>query len=110
MESVRDHQDSDIPEVLKDRAAAQAFFGVVFEAINGKNSDKDASAKIAMAIDDVIQKEMVVDWHLKTDIQNKMINEIEDYLTDKTELGLSYDEIDTIMEKVLNIAKRRYAQ
>lgn len=110
MESVRDHQDSDIPEVLKDRAVAQAFFGVVFEAINGKNSDKDASAKIAMAIDDVIQKEMVVDWHLKTDIQNKMINEIEDYLTDKTELGLTYDEIDTIMEKVLNIAKRRYAQ
>jgi type I restriction enzyme R subunit len=110
MESVRDHKDSDIPEVLKDRAVAQAFYGVVFEAINAKSSDRDASAKIAMVVDDIIQKEMVVDWHLKSDIQNKMVNAIEDYLADKTDLGLTYDEIDAILEKVMNIAKRRYAK
>jgi hypothetical protein len=39
-----------------------------------------------------------------------MLNEIEDYLADETKLGLSYEEIDLIMEKILNIAKRRYAK
>ena len=49
-----------------------------------------------------------MDWHLKKDIQNKMLNEIEDYLADKTNLDLSYEEIDLIMERIMNIAKRRY--
>jgi NH3-dependent NAD+ synthetase len=39
-----------------------------------------------------------------------MLNEIEDYLADEAKLGLSYNEIDLSMEKIINIAKRRYAK
>ncbi len=110
MEAVRDRKDSDIPDVLQDNDAAKAFYGVIYEFVSQRNSDKGASAKIAIDVDAIIQRNIVVDWHLKTDIQNKMLNEIEDYLADETKLGLSYEEIDLIMEKVINIAKRRYAQ
>ena len=110
MESVRNHEDSDVPEILRDQDAAKAFYGVIYESVGTKNSDKDVSAKIAIDVDAIIQRNIKVDWHLKPDVQNKMLNEIEDYLADETKLGLNYDEIDLIMEKVLNIAKRRYAQ
>lgn len=110
MEAVRDRKDTDIPDILQDKDVAKAFYGVVYESVNQCNNDKGVSAKIAIDIDAIIQGNIVVDWHLKTDIQNKMLNEIEDYLADKTKLGLSYEEIDLIMEKILNIAKRRYAK
>lgn len=110
MEAVRDRKDSDIPDVLQDKDAAKAFYGVIYEFVSQRNSDKGVSAKIAIDVDAIIQRNIVVDWHLKTDIQNKMLNEIEDYLADETKLGLSYEEIDLIMEKIINIAKRRYAQ
>lgn len=110
MEAVRDRKDPDVPDILQDKDVAKAFYGVVYESINQRNSDKGVSAKIAIDIDAIIQRNIIVDWHLKTDIQNKMLNEIEDYLADETKLGLSYEEIDLIMEKIINIAKRRYAK
>lgn len=110
MEAVRDRKDTDIPDILQDKDVAKAFYGVVYESVNQRNNDKGVSAKIAIDIDAIIERNIVVDWHLKTDIQNKMLNEIEDYLADETKLGLSYEEIDLIMEKIINIAKRRYAK
>ncbi|MBU4306060.1 MAG: HsdR family type I site-specific deoxyribonuclease [Candidatus Omnitrophica bacterium] len=110
MEAVRDRKDTDMPDILQDKDVAKAFYGVVYESVNQRNNDKGASAKIAIDIDAIIQRNIVVDWHLKTDIQNKMLNDIEDYLADETKLGLSYEEIDLIMEKIINIAKRRYAK
>ncbi|OGS24827.1 MAG: restriction endonuclease subunit R [Elusimicrobia bacterium RIFOXYB2_FULL_50_12] len=110
MDDVRDRKDSDIPECLQDKNVAKAFYGIIYEGVSKRNDDKNVSANIAMEVDGIIQRNRVVDWHLKTDIQNKMLNEIEDYLADKTGLGLSYEEIDVIMEKIINIAKRRYAQ
>lgn len=110
MDAVRDRKDTDIPDILQDKDVAKAFYGIIYEGVSRKNSDKNVSAKIAMDVDAIIQRNVVVDWHLKTDIQNKMLNEIEDYLADETGLKLSYEEIDLIMEKIINIAKRRYAQ
>jgi len=100
----------DIADFLQDKDVAKAFYGVVYESVSQRNDDKEVSAKIAIDVDAIVQKNLVVDWHLKTDIQNKMFNQIEDYLADETKLGLSYEEIDLIMEKILNIAKRRYAK
>jgi type I restriction enzyme R subunit len=110
MESIRDRKDSDIPPVLQDKDVAKAFYGVVHESAKAKNIGTDVSAKIAIDIDEIINRNLKVDWHLKTDVQNQMVNEIEDYLADETSLGLSYDEMDLIMEKIMNIAKRRYTQ
>ncbi|MBI5416693.1 type I restriction endonuclease subunit R [Candidatus Poribacteria bacterium] len=110
MDAVRDHKDTDIPEILINKDVAKAFYGVIYESVSIKNKDKNVSAKITIELDEIIERNIIVDWHLKPDVQNKILNDIEDYLADETNLGLSYEEIDLIMEKVINIAKRRYAK
>jgi len=114
MESVRTRTDQDTPDILKNRDVAKAFYGVVYETVS-RDSDPDGkkkqlAAKIGMGIDDIVLKHNVVDWHLKKDVQNATLNELEDYLRDHTGLNLSWEDVDTIMEKSLNIAKRRYAE
>jgi len=112
MESVVNRKDEDAPKKLKDRDVAKAFYGIAYEVVGKSDSDgrlKDISADIGIGIDDIILKHKVIDWHLKQDIKNAMLNEMEDYLADHPELDLSYDDIDLIMERVLNVAKRRYA-
>ena len=64
-----------------------------------------------MKIDEIIQQEKIVNWTTNLDVQNRMKNEIEDYihdLKDESNLELSFDEIDLIMEKCLDIGRRRY--
>ena len=99
---------------MQDKDSARAFYGVVHETVLEHAGDspeiKQKSAGIALAIDEIVQRNIVVDFHLKTDAQNKILNEIEDYLADKTDLELSYEQIDLIMEKIINIAKRRYTR
>lgn len=115
MESVRERKDTDSPVILENRDVARAFYGVVNELLlHTKKSDaletKALAAEIGMGIDDIILKHKIVDWYLNTDIQNKMLNDIEDYLLDSVNVGFSYDEIDLILERVMNIAKKRYSQ
>jgi len=112
-EAFVNREDNDIPVILKNRDAAKAFYGIVNEIISNSKSDektKNLSAEIGLVIDDIIIKNMIVDWHYKQDIQNRMINEIEDYLADHPDLNLDYDRIDMIIETVMNVAKRRYAE
>lgn len=109
MEAVRDHKDSDIPDVLQDKDAARSFYGVIYKFTNPRDKDKSVNAKVAMDVDAIIQRNIVVDWHIKTDVHNKMLNELEDYFKDDSIFDLTYDEIDIIMEKILSIAKRKYA-
>ena len=116
MNSVRNRTGDDVPEQLEHREVAKAFYGLVYDVISKFESDeydqKDSSADIGLKLDDIIQGSLVVDWVNNNDIQNIMLNKIEEYLYDvKDEYGieLSYDDIDTIMEQSLNVAKTRYA-
>jgi len=115
MESVRNRTGDDIPEKLEHRDIAKAFYGLVYEIINKFESDgyepKGFSADIGLKIDDIVQNSLVVDWIDNTDIQNLMLNRIEEYLyevKDQHGIALSYDDIDTIMEESLKIARHRY--
>ncbi|MCK5375243.1 MAG: type I restriction endonuclease subunit R, partial [Alphaproteobacteria bacterium] len=112
MEIVRDRKDPDMPECLEGRNEAQAFYGVIDEVFSRKhpNVNKQKSAELGIKIDDIIIKNIIVDWHLKKDIQNEMSNQIEDYLIDDSELKLEFEVIDEILEKVIHIAKMRYAE
>lgn len=117
MNAVRNRTGDDIPEKLEHRDVAKAFYGIVYEMISkfqGRDYDpKEFSADIGLRIDDIIQNSLVVDWVNNADIQNMMLNRIEEYLYDVKDqhgLSLSYDDIDTIMEQSMNVAKHRYAQ
>jgi type I restriction enzyme, R subunit len=116
-EAVRSRRsDSSMPAPLRHHEAARAFFGVMSETLAGHSPPddiKDALAHTARRVDDIIQKERIVNWTSNLDVQNRMQTEIEDALHDfKNETGtqLSFDEIDSILERCMDIARRRYGR
>lgn len=113
-EAILSRKDGDFPEAIRQRDVAKAFYGVVREALATHRTDGDlqqVAAEAAARIDDAILRERIVSWTTNPDVQNRMRNEIEDALFDlksRTGLDLSFDEIDAILEKCLDIARRRY--
>ncbi len=116
MNAVRNRTGDETPLVLKNREVAKAFYGIVYEVVekfdNQKHDTQEFAAQIGINIDDIIQDNLIVDWVNNPDIQNMIINRIEDYLYSVKEehgLNLSFEEIDSILEQSLKVAKVRYA-
>ena len=116
MNIVLSHTDSDIPEALRDKDVAKAFYGITNEELQIKLSDaetrKQISATTALAIDEIILSLIKIDWQHQVDIPKKMIHLIGDYLIDevrdKYNLQMSFEEIDKIAEHCVEVAKLRY--
>jgi type I restriction enzyme, R subunit len=115
MDSVRNRKDDGTPSILEGNDIAKAFFGLSDDIISNKNSKiediKLVNAEIGLKIDEIFKRNLVVDWHTKDDIQNNILNEIEDYLYELKEvkkLDMSFDDIDKILEKTLEVGKKRY--
>jgi type I restriction enzyme R subunit len=114
--------DNSIPERLKERDVAKAFYGLTDEAlkeiIQDENVRKEVSIQTALYIDNLIQLSVidngkpVIDWQFKTNITGKLLIEIGDYLIDevrdKYKLDLSFYEMDKIAEVCIEVAKKRY--
>ncbi len=122
MNNVLAHTDNDIPEQLKDRDVAKAFYGLTVEALSEKIQDniirKEVATKTALQIDDLIQNSVldnekaIIDWQYKTNITGKLLIEIGDYLIDevrdKYNVDLSFKDMDKIAEDCIEVAKIRY--
>lgn len=73
-----------------------------------------------MAIDEIVKKLVldngvpIVDWQDKANITGKMLIEIGDYfiddVKDKYNLQLSFEEIDDLADRCVEVAKVRYRQ
>ena len=87
---------------------------MLFRSLASHPADGDLKEMIAEAaarIDDAILRERIVNWTTNNDVQNRMRNEIEDALFDlksHTGIELSYVEVDLMLERCLDIARRRY--
>lgn len=122
MNNVLTQTDSDIPEVLKDKDVAKAYYGLTVESLSEKIQDniirKEISTQIALKIDDLIKysvldnNQPIIDWQYKTNITGKLLIEIGDYLIDevrdKYNMNLSFSEMDEIANKCIEVAKLRY--
>ncbi len=116
MDSVLSHTDSDIPASLQHADVAKAFYGITNEELQTKISDtetrKQISANTALAIDEIIQKLVKVNWQNEVDVPKKMVHQIGDYLIDevrdKYSLQITFEEIDKVAESCVNVAKIRY--
>lgn len=122
MNTVLSHTDSDIPEALKDKDVAKAFYGLSIESLSEKIQDSQVrkliSTQAALHIDDLIQQVVldngkpIIDWPFKTNITGKLQIEIGDYLIDevrdKYNINLSFAEMDEIANKCIEVAKIRY--
>ena len=122
MNNVLAHTDNDIPEQLKDRDVAKAFYGLTVEALSEKIQDnivrKEVATQTALQIDDLIQDSVldngkaIIDWQYKTNSTGKLLIEIGDYLIDevrdKYSLDLPFRDMDKIAEDCIEVAKIRY--
>jgi type I restriction enzyme R subunit len=122
MSNVLDHTDDDIPEQLRERDVAKAFYGLTVEALSEKIQDnvvrKEVATQTALQIDDLIQDSVldngkpIIDWQYKTNITGKLLIEIGDYLIDevrdKYNVDLSFKDMDKIAEDCIEVAKIRY--
>ncbi|TBH76271.1 type I restriction endonuclease subunit R [Aquirufa nivalisilvae] len=122
MNNVLAHTDSDIPEQLKDKHIAKAFYGITVEALSEKIHDievrKEVSTLTALQIDLLIQSfvlengKAIIDWQYKTNITGKLLIEIGDFLIDevrdKYNVELSFKDMDKIAEDCIEVAKIRY--
>jgi len=105
----------DIPDKLSGNEDALAYFGMLkpfFENPEfGEESIESAAADTAIAIHGIVKNHKKVHFWDDEDAQNQVVNEIDDYLYDEimTERGiiLSFDQMDDIIEKVLQVAKHR---
>lgn len=118
---IRDNLDKGyqegIPILLKDKPEARAVFGGISQVLketHGKKTVEDISEKLAIAgidITRIIENLTIRDWKRNLDVQNKMENEIEDYLMEhRKDLGveINFDDIDGILVKCLKVAKNNY--
>jgi len=122
MNNVLAHTDDDMPEQLRERDIAKAFYGLTLETLSEKIQDnitrKEISTQTALQIDDLIRQcvldkgKPIIDWQYKTNITGKLLIEIGDYLfdevRDKYNIALSYDEMDKIASDCVEVAKLRY--
>ena len=109
----RTRTGDDIPISILNNEVAKAFYGIVFEKIKKYDATKDSAAELALKIDKIILDNQYVDWIKNTDLQNKIINDIEDVLfefKDTNKIDITFDDIDFIIDESMKIAKRRYAK
>jgi type I restriction enzyme R subunit len=115
MDSVINRKDDEMPEVLNNSDTAKAFYGLSNKILSEKNKHKEdineINASIGLKIDEIFKNNLVVEWYRKDDIQNNILNEIEDFLYELKEdkkLEMNYDDIDKLLEKTLEVGKKRY--
>lgn len=122
MENVLAHTDSDIPDALKDKDIAKAFYGLTVEALREKLQGpiviREIAIQTALQVDELIKDAVldngkpIIDWQYKTNITGKLLIEIGDHLIDevrdKYNIDLSFKEMDDIAGKSIEVAKIRY--
>ena len=112
-ERVRDRRTyEEVPERLRDKDVAKAYFDIVKQQLGEAkvNSPPEAVVDAALVIDEIVRSKRKVDWTLDMDVQNQMRTGIEDELfalKAKYDLDLDFDAIDGILDRCIEVAKRR---
>ncbi len=114
MNAVLNRTGDHIPDKLQSHDVAKAYFGSIKETLarfdKGDDEFDDRFADAALAIDEVIERNRIVNWTSDIDTQNRMRNEIEDLLfdfKDQTGIEITFEDMDAIMEQCLDIARVR---
>ena len=114
LDELRGKSSSELPDKLKGRDEAQAYYGVLREPMASydvpKLSPEMFVADIALRIEDIIKSHKIRDWTRSQDVKNYIINDIEDYfysLKGRYELDIDFGVIETMINQVLAIAERR---
>jgi len=108
------HHD-DVPEKLSRNEDAMAYYGVLKpffaeQSLSPESCDSIA-ADTALAIQSILARHWKVQFWDDDDARNQAINDIDDYLFDevkgKAGVDLSLDQMDSLIERTLQVAKSR---
>ncbi|MEH6659838.1 HsdR family type I site-specific deoxyribonuclease [Leeuwenhoekiella marinoflava] len=116
MEAVLSRTDSSIPASLEYKEVARAFFGIGVEEFQEFSDNEEhvlqIAEELALKSDEIILALKRVDWAKSVDIPKKMIFLIGDYIIDHIRdtynVKLSFQDIDKIAERIVEVAKVRY--
>jgi type I restriction enzyme R subunit len=131
MTRVRDGKAQEGPDILKERDLSRALFGALQEELARGDSDSSvvredptpyraggttepsldsALAEAACTMEDIIRRHAVIRWRENIDAQNRMRNDLDDFLYEmqmKKGIPISFDQMDAILEAVIRIAIHR---
>lgn len=105
----------DIPAKLNNNEDAQAFYGVLKPFFEEQVPDaltcEDLSADAALAIQDILRRNWKVHFWDDDDARKKALNDIDDFLYDEIKksrgISLSVEQMDEIIERSMQLARRR---
>lgn len=111
--NVLSKSDSTIPEQIRHNGTASAYYGI----LNGAYQEKELVgieedlANASLHIFELIESMKRVNWKNDSDVLKQMVLKIGDYLHDevnpKLEVKMSFSDIDTMAEELVDIAKTR---
>ena len=99
-----------IPEAIRENQSARAFFGLIEETATLCTLGQDECVKAALKVDEIIEKHKVRDFEHNQDVQNKMLNDLDDYffsLKGRHDLELTASDLDILQERIMRVAIRR---
>jgi type I restriction enzyme R subunit len=111
----RKERGSDIPEPIKGNDDAQAFFGVldgVLKGTDGINIVRDDTARVALAVIDIVKAHHIVGVWSNDVAQNNMRNAIDDYffdvMRDQKRIEVPVEMLDELEKRLMNVARARF--
>lgn len=130
MESVRDRRKANLPYSLDGNEFAQAIYGAVSEqfspaggwevhdnsepygskVVPGEAGLDQIRAEMSLRMEEIIRNEAIVNWRDNPDAQNRMRNQMDDFLfqLQRTRgIMLSLEQMDSLIEACLSIARNR---
>ncbi|MCC5934801.1 MAG: type I restriction endonuclease subunit R [Balneolales bacterium] len=114
MDKVINEALDDTPEELRNNKVAHAIFGALSEILKTESEVVPYSSEmptIGLKIDEIIRSHLIVDWKYKPDVIKQLQQEIDDYLfavKDEGIIELTFDDMDALIEKSVELAKLRY--
>lgn len=109
-----------LPVAIRDEPVAQAFYGLLRPALQphlsaqGKTAEEieEIAAQWALQTDGIIKAALIVNWDKNEDLQKQLAIDLDAlWLDGGKALSITWDldDIDALLERTLDIAKRRYA-
>ena len=101
------YEDNDIPQEIRPNKRLHPYYRLLRQDLKSKATQSQISI-ISEKIDEIIQKEKIVDWKDNIEVKRKTRDQLEDYFFDtvKGEMGIdiSIEYIDSMIENVWNLA------
>ena len=114
MNAVLTRTGDSAPEQLAGKEVALAYYGSIKDVLDKVSVNGNDATLLAieagLAFDRIIENRRIVNWTSNTDVQNRMRQEMEDYLfelKERTGIKLGFAEIDAILDECLDIARVR---